>query len=729
MQQDIDAILQARHPNPFGFLGMHANAQGYLQINCFVQDAISVSVVDTNGKVVARLDKVDEAGLFTKVTRRKKHFTYLLKAKFNDGEKTFVDPFSCTPVLGDLDICLFNEGKHKRPYQKLGAHVIEHDGVKGVSFAVWAPNASSVSVVGDFNRWDGRVHPLRKRVEAGIWEIFIPHNSCANGIAAGNHYKFEIKDQYGHLLPLKADPYGAQAQFRPDTSSVISAPSEFDWQDDAWLNSRAARNAYDAPMSIYEVHLGSWQRDDNNQFLNYRELADRLIPYTLQMGFTHIQLMPVSEYPFDGSWGYQPVGLFAPTARFGSAQDFKYFVDACHSAGLGLLIDWVPGHFPVDAHGLSRFDGTCLYEHEDVRKGFHPDWNTLIYNYGRTEVTNFLCASAMHWLDNYHIDGIRVDAVASMLYLDYSRKEGEWLPNEHGGNENLEAVAFLQQFNEQLYADYPGAFSVAEESTSWPGVSKPTSMGGLGFGYKWNMGWMNDTLQYMGRDPIHRQYHHSEISFGLVYAFDENFILPLSHDEVVHGKGSILARMPGDEWQRFANLRAYYSFMWTHPGKKLLFMGCEFGQANEWNFDQSLDWHLLEHGYHQGVQQLIKDLNRLYKETPALHQLDCQAQGFAWVDHENAGQSVYSYIRYGKDGSNPVLVVCNFTPTVHHQFRLGVPKAGYAKEIFNSDASIYGGSNVGNLDGVHSQANQWQGFAQSIDITVPPLATVVFELR
>ncbi|WP_371374919.1 1,4-alpha-glucan branching protein GlgB [Thalassotalea aquiviva] len=729
MQQQINAILQACHNNPFGFLGMHANERGYLQANCFIPGAMSVSVIDGAGKVVARLKKLNEDGFFSKTTRRKKPFDYRLKAVFEQDEKIFIDPFSCEPVLGDLDLYLFNQGKHKKPYQKLGAHFIKHQGVQGVSFAVWAPNASHVSVVGDFNHWDGRMHPLRKRLESGLWEIFIPLASSPQPIEPGCKYKFEIKDKDGQLLPLKADPYGAQAQYRPGNSSVISAPSDFKWQDQQWLSQRQLRNNRDHAIAIYEVHLGSWQRDNNNEFLNYREIAARLIPYTLEMGFTHIQLMPLSEHPFDGSWGYQPVGLFAPTARFGNADDFKYFVDACHSAGLGLIIDWVPGHFPVDAHGLSQFDGTCLYEHQDKSKGFHPDWNTLIYNYGRTEVANFLRASAMHWLDTYHIDGIRVDAVASMLYLDYSRKDGEWLPNEHGGNENLEAVAFLQQFNEELYADYPGAFTVAEESTSWPGVSKPTSMGGLGFGYKWNMGWMNDTLQYMRREPIHRQYHHNEISFGLVYGFDENFILPLSHDEVVHGKGSLIGRMPGDEWQRFANLRCYFSFMWTHPGKKLLFMGGEFGQQAEWNFDQALDWHLLEHPFHQGVQALIKDLNSLYKSVPALHQLDCEPEGFQWVEHDNEQQSIYSYIRHGKDGANPVIVVCNFTPAVHYNYRLGVARSGYAKEIFNSDSSSYGGSNVGNLDGVQTQAIASHGFAQSINITVPPLATVVFELQ
>ncbi|OUS32069.1 1,4-alpha-glucan branching enzyme [Thalassotalea sp. 42_200_T64] len=728
-ETEFRAITNANHENPFVFLGLHVNDHGYLQINVFQPQASAVSLLDANGKVVAKLEQLDDSGFFSKVTRRKKSFSYQLKISDDLGERIINDPYACSPLLTDLDVYLLNEGKHKTLYQTLGAHCVEHDKLKGVSFMVWAPNASHVSVVGDFNQWDGRLHVLRKRLECGIWEIFIPENASYSAVAAGSHYKFEIKDGSGNLLPLKADPFGVQAQFRPDTSSVISAEHDFDWQDQQWMSERALRNSRTSAISIYEVHLGSWQRDANNDFLNYRDIADRLIPYTLEMGFTHIQLMPVSEYPYDGSWGYQPVGLFAPTARFGSSDDFKYFVQACHKAGLGLLIDWVPGHFPVDQHGLAKFDGSCLYEHEDLRKGFHPDWNTLIYNYGRTEVANFLRASAMHWLDTYHVDGIRVDAVASMLYLDYSRNDGEWIPNEHGGNENLEALAFLKEFNEELYRDYPGAFSVAEESTSWPGVSKPTIDGGLGFGYKWNMGWMNDSLQYFSRDPVHRQHHHNELSFGLVYAFDENFVLPLSHDEVVHGKGSILGRMPGDDWQRFANLRAYYSFMWTHPGKKLLFIGCEFGQQAEWNYEQALDWHLLEHRHHQGVQQLVKDLNSLYKTMPALHQKDCQADGFAWVDHQNAEQSIYSYVRYGEDGTNPVLVVCNFTPNVHHHFRVGTPKAGFCAEVLNSDAAVYGGSNVGNLGGVHSEATPWQGFDQSIEISVPPLATLAFELK
>jgi 1,4-alpha-glucan branching enzyme len=495
------------------------------------------------------------------------------------------------------------------------------------------------------------------------------------------------------------------------------------------MSGRADKSARNAPMSIYEVHLGSWRRSDNGDFLNYRDIAEQLIPYVKSLGFTHIQLMPVSEYPFDGSWGYQPVGMFAPTSRFGNSDDFKCFVDRCHQEDIGLLIDWVPGHFPSDAHGLSRFDGSCLYEHMDPREGYHPDWNTFIYNFGRTEVANFLRASASVWLDRYHVDGIRVDAVASMLYRNYSRKEGEWIPNKFGGHENLEAVDFLRGFNEELYADFPGAFSVAEESTAWPGVSRPTDMGGLGFGYKWNMGWMNDTLEYMKRDPIHRSHHHNEISFGLVYAFDENFVLPLSHDEVVHGKGSILSRMPGDTWQQFANLRAYYGFMWTHPGKKLLFMGSEFAQGKEWNYESELDWGLLNIDWHHGVQSLIRDLNRIYRDVPALHQRDCEHSGFEWIDHENAAQSVFSYVRRGEEGSKPVLVVVNFTPTTYEGFRLGVPESGHYREILNSDAAIYGGSNQGNVNGAHSEDVPCNHRAQSIVITVPPLSTTVFELN
>lgn len=632
-------------------------------------------------------------------------------------------PLNESSFISEFDLHLLAEGKHDKIYDKLGGHLIELNGIKGASFAVWAPNASSVAVVGDFNDWDGRRHPLVNLDNSGFWTTFIAD------VTAESHYKYQITDHSGCMLPLKADPMGQSAQIRPDTASILREKVPFEWQDQDWLEQRAQRNARDAAICIYEVHLGSWKRTADNNFMNYRDIADQLIPYAIDMGFTHLQLMPISEYPFDGSWGYQPVGLFAPSSRFGNAADLQYFVDSAHQAGLGLLIDWVPGHFPNDPHGLERFDGSHLYEHADPRQGFHPDWNTLIYNYGRREVTNVLTASAMIWMDKYHVDGIRVDAVASMLYLDYSRKEGEWVPNHLGGNENLEAVAFLKTFNETLYRDHPGAFSVAEESTSWPGVCRETSAGGLGFGYKWNMGWMNDTLQYMQRDPIHRRHHHSDITFGLVYAFDENFILPLSHDEVVHGKGSMIGKMAGDQWQQFANLRAYYGFMWAHPGKKLIFMGSEFAQGKEWDHDQPLDWWQLEHPLHQGVQSVVRDLNKMVKSTPALYQLDCEAAGFEWIDHENAEQSIVSFIRYDRMRHRPVVVVCNFTPQTYHDYRVGVPRIGHYQEILNTDAAIYEGSDQGNLGGVSSEAVAWQGREQSVLITVPPLATVFFELQ
>lgn len=761
-QTDIDAIKEARHGAAHSILGLQAltntasSGKKLLIISAFIADADSIAILDKKTqKQLAVLTQVDVAGFFVAKLRRKNRFAYQLKVTRNNQTRIIEDAFAFgsvsgssilgCPLLSEVDIHLLNEGNHQKPYQKLGAHqhtVIDASGqnVTGISFSLWAPNAGSVSVVGDFNQWDGRIHPMENVVHhasspqdsspqgrpSGYWTIFIPN------IPIGSLYKFELKDRHGNALADKADPYVSQAQYRPDTACIVADEQDYDWQDAAWLAQRGQRNARNAAISIYEVHLGSWKRADNGDFLNYRAIAAQLIPYVLDMGFTHIQLMPVSEYPFDGSWGYQPVGLFAPTARFGSREDFQYFVDSCHQANIGLLIDWVPGHFPSDAHGLAQFDGTHLYEHEDRRLGFHPDWNTLIYNYGRIEVANFLRASAMHWLDNYHIDGIRVDAVASMLYLDYSRKEGEWLPNIHGGNENLEAVAFLQRFNEELYRQYPGTFSVAEESTSWPGVSRPTDSGGLGFGYKWNMGWMNDSLSYMQEDSIHKKHHHNKLSFSLVYAFDENFVLPLSHDEVVHGKGSMIAKMPGDTWQKFANLRAYYGFMWAHPGKKLLFMGCEFAQGKEWDHDSELDWHQLDVHWHRGVQRLVKDLNKVYTTTPALYEKDCMSDGFSWLEHDNSEQSIYSFIRYGEDRhsqkSNPVIVLCNFTPQCHQHYKVGVPVAGFYQEILNSDAQIYGGSNQGNLGGVESVSGHCQGQEQHLIITVPPLSTVIFSL-
>jgi 1,4-alpha-glucan branching enzyme len=601
----------------------------------------------------------------------------------------------------------------------MGAMPREMDGVAGTAFVVWAPNASRVSVVGDFNLWDGRRHPMRLRRECGVWEIFLP------SVLVGARYKFELLDREGRLLPQKADPYARQAELRPATASVVAplppvVPASL---------TRQAANTLDAPISIYEVHLASWRRkgEHGERWLTWDELADELVPYAQDMGFTHLELLPISEHPFDGSWGYQTLGMFAPTARFGDALGLRRFVERAHAAGLGVLLDWVPAHFPTDAYGLAQFDGTHLYEYADRREGFHNDWNTLIYNFGRTEVRNFLVGSALYWLERFGIDGLRVDAVASMLYRDYSRKAGEWIPNIHGGRENLEAIAFLKRSNEVIGGERPQAIMLAEESTAFPAVSRPTFAGGLGFHFKWNMGWMHDTLLYMSRDPIHRRYHHGEMTFGLVYAFTENFCLPISHDEVVHGKGSMLHKMPGDRWQQFANLRAYYGFMWGHPGKKLLFMGCEFGQGSEWNHEQSLDWHLLQYAEHAGVQRLVRDLNALYKNSPALWQQDFSGEGFEWIDHDDAARSLFSFVRKGRDGQL-MLVLSNMAPTVHHGLRLGVPAAGRWQERLNTDSAHYGGSNVGTPFGVaSSEAVASHGRAQSIVVTVPPLATVFLE--
>ena len=632
------------------------------------------------------------------------------------------DPYRFGPVLGEIDEYLLGEGTHLNLWQALGAHRIRHEGVEGVHFAVWAPNARRVSVVGDFNLWNGLVHPMRRRGATGVWEIFLP------GVEDGAAYKYEILGADGHVGPLRADPLGFGAEHPPATASVLRRPGWDGWQDADWIAARAAQAATDAPVSIYEVHLGSWKRvpDEGERPLSYAELAADLVPYAAGMGFTHIELLPITEHPFDGSWGYQPIGLFAPTVRHGTPQDFAAFVDAAHRAGLGVILDWVPGHFPTDAHGLASFDGTALYEHADPREGLHRDWQTLIYNYGRREVANFLIANALFWLKEYHLDGLRVDAVASMLYRDYSRPAGEWVPNRHGGRENYEAIDFLRRMNRSVYGEVPGIFTAAEESTAFPGVTRPVHAGGLGFGYKWNMGWMNDTLDYIRRDPVHRRYHHNQLTFGITYAASENFILPFSHDEVVHGKGSMLGKMPGNRADRFATLRALYGYMWGQPGKKLLFMGQDFAQEREWAHDRSLDWHQLADPAHAGVQALVRDLNRLYRSLPALHRGDAGAGGFRWLDPDDAERSVYSWLRLGGPGDAPVVVVANFTPVARPGYRIGLPAPGQWTEILNTDSATYGGGNRGNLGKVAAEPVAWHGQAQSAEVMLPPLSVVMF---
>jgi 1,4-alpha-glucan branching enzyme len=722
---DIKQICNGSHGDPFAVLGPHAMTKGRLSIRAFFPGAAKVQVVsDKNEPVSEGMTLRNPAGFFEQTIAAPPNTIYQLQVRWEDGhESTVEDPYRFGQVLGDMDVWLLGEGTHLRPYEVLGANPREMDGVAGTSFAVWAPNASRVSVVGNFNFWDGRRHPMRLRRECGVWEIFLP------GVHSGAMYKFEIRASNGQVLPARADPYARQAEMRPATASVVAPMPIFQLPSEQ----RRHANALDAPMSIYEVHLGSWRRvidasTGEQRWPTWDELADMLVPYTQDMGFTHLELLPVSEHPFDGSWGYQPVGLYAPTARFGTAEGFVRFVQRCHAAGIGVLLDWVPAHFPSDPHGLAQFDGTHLYEYADPREGFHNDWNTLIYNLGRTEVANFLIGNGLYWLERYGVDGLRVDAVASMLYRDYSRKAGEWVPNAHGGRENLESIAFLKRMNEVVGVERPDAITLAEESTAFPSVSRPTYAGGLGFHYKWNMGWMHDTLQYMERDPIHRKHHQSEMTFGLVYAFSENFVLPISHDEVVHGKGSLLNKMPGDHWQKFANLRAYLGFMFGHPGKKLLFMGCEFGQEREWNHDQSLDWHLLEKPEHAGIQRLVRDLNMLYQSRPALHQVDFDSKGFEWIDHSDAAHSVLSFIRRGTNPDSFIVVVCNFTPTVQNGYRVGVPQPGVYVERLNTDSVHYGGSNQGTPHGAATaDPKAWHGKPHSIALTVPPLATVILE--
>jgi 1,4-alpha-glucan branching enzyme len=719
----IDALVEARHHDPFAHLGLHSDGAGALWVRALLPGARQVEVLDTaTGKKVALLEQRHEAGFFEGlVPRRRKRFDYRLRVVWHHGgEGLYDDAYRHGPHLSDDDLYYLGEGTHLRPFEVMGAHPLSWGegatAVSGVRFAVWAPNAERVSVVGDFNSWDGRRHAMRSRGSSGVWEIFVPH------VAPGDCYKYEIRTRSGQVLPLKADPYARAAQMRPANASVVPQPLP---PRHRLPERRAEANQRQAPMSVYEVHAGSWRQREDGSFLSWDELAQTLPAYVADLGFTHIELLPVSEFPFDGSWGYQPVGLYAPTARFGPPEGFERFVKACHAHGLGVLVDWVPAHFPTDAHGLGQFDGTALYEYSDPKEGFHRDWNTLIYNFGRNEVRNFLVGSAMYWVERQGVDGLRVDAVASMLYRDYSRNDGEWVPNVYGGRENLEAIALLRRVNEVVGTECPGAFTVAEESTAFGGVSAPTYAGGLGFHFKWNMGWMNDTLRYMAQDPVHRRWHHDKMTFGLVYAFSENFMLPLSHDEVVHGKGSILGRMPGDDWQRFANLRAYYGFMWGHPGKKLLFMGQEFGQPDEWNHERSLPWHLLDAERHAGVQRLVRDLNQLYRREPALHQLDCDGRGFEWIDAHDHEHSVFSWVRRDERG-RPVIIVSNMTPVPRLGWRLGVPEDISAwQEVLNTDAVAYGGSGVGlGACTLATEDIAWNGRAQSIALDLPPLATV-----
>jgi 1,4-alpha-glucan branching enzyme len=714
----VRAIEQGREGDPFAVLGPHPLGSGTV-VRTFLPGAAGVAVVVDDGKVLAQAEPVGTAGLFEALVVAIPE-RYRLRVDYPLGPVLLDDPYRFGPLVGELDMWLFAEGNHLDLYRVLGAHPDRIDEVPGTRFAVWAPNASRVSVVGDWNHWDGRVHPMRLRREAGVWEIFLP------GVGAGARYKYELLGPNGDLLPLRADPFAFQSERRPGNASIVAAPASHVWNDEAWLEVRAAKQRRDAPIQIYEVHLGSWRRvpEQDDRFMTYRELAEQLVPYVARLGFTHIELLPVTEHPFDLSWGYQTTGWFAPTSRFGDPDDFRAFIDAAHQAGLAVILDWVPGHFPTDAHALGTFDGTPLYEHADTREGFHREWGTYVFNLGRNEVANVLVASALYWLREFHLDGLRVDAVASILYRDYSRKDGEWIPNRYGGRENYEAVAFLQRLNATVYGQVPGIATFAEESTAWPGVTAPTDAGGLGFGYKWNMGWMHDTLRFVERDPLFRGHHLDDISFGLVYAFSENFVLPLSHDEVVHGKRSLLGRMPGDDAQQFANLRLLYALMWAHPGKKLLFAGGEFAQRGEWRAQASLDWHLAQYAPHRGVQQLVRDVNHIARERGALHERDAEPEGFEWIAYDDHRSGVLAFTRW--DGARDGHVVCifNFSGVAHRGYTIGVPRRVAYTELLNTDAAAYGGTNLGNGGSVTAADRPAHGRPFSLSLTLPPLSAI-----
>ena len=715
-------VLAGRHHDPFEVLGCHYRG-GKWHIRALLPGAAEAEVV--RGDSSLPMSRLPDTDLFTCSIAAcsiaaDSSPQYQLRWRAADGLwQCGDDPYRFGPTIGDLDLHLFGEGRHQHVYRVLGAHCCEHEGVSGVRFATWAPNARRVSVVGDFNQWHGLRHAMRTRGLSGVWELFIP------GLTEGEKYKFEVCAADGSLQ-LKADPYGNRFEMRPATAAIVCPPADFQWRDQQWLARRASWDWQHSPISIYEFHASSWRRAPDGGFLNFREMAPLLADYVADLGFTHVELLPITEHPLDDSWGYQTTGYFAPSQRFGSPDDFRFFVDYMHSRGIGVILDWVPAHFPRDTHALARFDGTALYEHEDPRRGEHTDWGTLIFNYGRNEVKNFLLASANYWLEEFHLDGLRVDAVASMLYLDYSREAGEWEPNRYGGRENLEAIEFLRELNSLTHGEHPGSLTIAEESTAWPQVTRPTWLGGLGFSIKWNMGWMHDTLEYMAHEPVYRQYHHDQLTFGLMYAFSENFMLPFSHDEVVHGKYSLLGKMPGDEWQRFANLRLLYAYMYTYPGAKLLFMGCELGEPGEWRHQGQLSWELLEHAPHRGLQQLVGDLNRLYRDEPSLHRNGFDAAGFEWIDCHDSTQSVLSYLR--RDGEDFHIVVLNFTPVVRTNYRIGVPSAGHYREVLNSDSRFYGGSDVGNGPDIESQGISWMGQRDSICLTLPPLGALVLTL-
>jgi len=711
-----EALERAEVGDPFSLLGPHPGSAGTI-LRVFLPQAQQVEVLSRSGAALGTLSPVQAPGLFAGLIQAGDG--YVLRIHWPGAVQETEDPYSFGLLLGEMDLHLIAEGNHRQLGQCLGAQAMTIAGVRGVRFACWAPNARRVSVVGGFNNWDAHRHPMRKRVEGGVWELFIPR------LNPGALYKYDILGSHGPL-PQKADPVALQSERPPRTASVVADPAPLQWHDAAWMERRPGAQSPQAPISIYEVHAGSWRRggEYDKRMLSWDELAEQLIPYVVEQGFTHLELLPITAHPFGGSWGYQPLGMFAPHAEYGEPKAFAAFVDRCHQAGLGVLLDWVPAHFPTDAHGLMRFDGTTLYEHEDPREGFHQDWNTLIYNLGRREVHGFLLASALHWLEHYHVDGLRVDAVASMLYRDYSRRAGEWIPNRYGGRENLESIDFLRHLSDVVHERCPGTLLIAEESTAWPGVTRPTQEGGLGFDFKWNMGWMHDTLSYIAHDPVHRAHHHNQLTFGLVYAFSERFVLPLSHDEVVHGKRSLIGKMPGDRWQRFANLRAYLGFMWAHPGKKLIFMGDELAQEREWNHDIQLDWAALDDPYHRGVQHAVRDLNRLYATQPALHVADCEDSGFRWLVGDDAANSVFAFYRSGRTEDPPVIAVCNLTPVPRYGYRIGAPRSGAWREVFNSDAGVYGGSNVGNEGLVRARSTPSHGQPFSLELTLPPLATV-----